>query len=167
MNKVIDFSTLMWVKNELEQTLREARQSLEAHVETPADRAQLDMLAGHLHQVFGTLQMVELYGAALLAEEMEQVGRAIADDSASQHDDAGLAPAALSLQQQPGAADFGIVWVSTKDQYVYRHNRTCLHACRARDRVVSRNEIISHTRRGGQIPHDAVHGEFLWRSLKG
>ena len=88
MNQAIDFSTLTWVKNELDQTLREARQSLEAHVETPADKAQLEMLAGHLHQVFGTLQMVELYGASLLAEEMEQVGRAIADDSVSQHDDA-------------------------------------------------------------------------------
>ena len=88
MNQAIDLSTLTWVKNELDQTLREARQSLEAHVETPADKAQLEMLVGHLHQVFGTLQMVELYGASMLAEEMECVGRAIADDSVSQHDEA-------------------------------------------------------------------------------
>ena len=32
--------------------------------------------------------MVELYGASLLAEEMEQVAKAIADESVSQHDDA-------------------------------------------------------------------------------
>jgi chemosensory pili system protein ChpA (sensor histidine kinase/response regulator) len=88
MNQVIDFSTLTWVKNELDQTLREARQFLEAHVETPEDRAQLELLAGHLHQVYGTLQMVELYGASLLAEEMEHVARALADNSVSQPDDA-------------------------------------------------------------------------------
>ncbi|VAW78344.1 hypothetical protein MNBD_GAMMA14-2063, partial [hydrothermal vent metagenome] len=33
MNQVIDFSTLTWVKNELDETLKEARQSLEAYVE--------------------------------------------------------------------------------------------------------------------------------------
>jgi hypothetical protein len=88
MNQAINFNTLTWVKNELDQTLREARQSLEAHVEIPEDGAQLELLAGHLHQVFGTLQMVELYGASLLAEEMECVARAIAGNTVSQHDDA-------------------------------------------------------------------------------
>ncbi len=88
MNQVIDFSTLTWVKNELDATLKEARQALEAHVENPQDEAQLGFLADHLHQVYGTLQMVELYGASLLAEEMEQVARAIADRSISQHDEA-------------------------------------------------------------------------------
>ncbi|MDH3885277.1 MAG: Hpt domain-containing protein, partial [Desulfobacterales bacterium] len=88
MNQVIDFSTLTWVKNELDATLKEARQSLEAHVEDPQDEAQLGFLAAHLHQVYGTLQMVELYGASLLAEEMEQVAKAITDESVSQHDDA-------------------------------------------------------------------------------
>ena len=35
MNQAIDFSTLTWVKNELDETLREARQALESHVENP------------------------------------------------------------------------------------------------------------------------------------
>lgn len=88
MNQVIDFSTLTWVKKELDETLREARQALEAHVENPQDEAQLEALATRLHQVYGTLQMVELYGAALLAEEMEQVARTLADGSINQRDDA-------------------------------------------------------------------------------
>lgn len=88
MNQVIDFSTLMWVKNELDGTLKEARQSLESHVENPLDEAQLGFLAAHLHQVYGTLQMVEIYGAALLAEEMEQVAKAVAGRAVAQHDDA-------------------------------------------------------------------------------
>jgi len=88
MNQVIDFSTLTWVKNELDATLTEARQSLEAHVENTQDEAQLGFLAAHLHQVYGTLRMVELYGASLLAEEMEQVARAMAAQTVTRHDDA-------------------------------------------------------------------------------
>jgi len=88
MNQAIDFSTLTWVKNELDETLKEARQSLEAHVEDPQDEAQLGFLAAHLHQVYGTLRMVELYGASLLAEEMEQVAKAIAGNTVTRHDDA-------------------------------------------------------------------------------
>ncbi len=88
MNQAIDFSTLTWVKNELDETLREARQSLEAHVENPQDEVQLGFLTAHLHQVYGTLHMVELYGAALLAEEMEQVAKAVANKTVTRHDDA-------------------------------------------------------------------------------
>ncbi len=88
MNQVIDFSTLTWVKNELDGTLKEARHALEAHVDHPQDEAQLGFLIAHLHQVYGTLQMVELYGAALLAEEMEQVAKAIAGQTVAQHKDA-------------------------------------------------------------------------------
>ena len=88
MNQVIDFSTLTWVKKELDDTLKEARQALEAHVENPQDEAQPGFLAAHLHQVYGTLQMVELYGASLLAEEMEKVARAIADQSVTRREDA-------------------------------------------------------------------------------
>jgi len=88
MNQAIDFSTLTWVKKELDETLREASQSLEAHVENPQDDAQLGFLAAHLHQVYGTLHMVELYGASLLAEEMEQVAKSIADKTVTRHEDA-------------------------------------------------------------------------------
>ncbi len=86
MNQAIDFSTLTWVKKELDETLKEARQSLEAHVEDPQDEAQLGFLAAHLHQVYGTLRMVELYGASLLAEEMEQVAKAIAGKTVTRRD---------------------------------------------------------------------------------
>ena len=88
MNQVIDFSTLTWVKNELDETLKEARHSLEAYVEDTSDAARLGFLSAHLHQVYGTLQMVELYGAALLAEEMEQVAKALTDGKVAQQDDA-------------------------------------------------------------------------------
>ncbi|HSH27535.1 MAG TPA: Hpt domain-containing protein, partial [Wenzhouxiangella sp.] len=88
MNEAIDYSTVKWVKQELDTTLKQARQALEAYVETPADDAQLRFCAVHLHQVHGTLRMVELHGAALLAEEMEHVIEALVTDSVAQRQDA-------------------------------------------------------------------------------
>ncbi|MDQ8037681.1 MAG: Hpt domain-containing protein, partial [Pedobacter sp.] len=67
------FLALDWVKGEIEETLKQSRQALEAFVENPEDSAQMRFCLAYLHQVFGTLQMVEFYGAALLAEEMEKL----------------------------------------------------------------------------------------------
>jgi chemosensory pili system protein ChpA (sensor histidine kinase/response regulator) len=88
MNEAIDYSTVKWVKQELDATLKQARQALEAHVENPDDESQLRFCAVHLHQVHGTLTMVELYGAALLAEEMEQVVEALLAGNVSQKQEA-------------------------------------------------------------------------------
>lgn len=88
MNEAIDYSTVKWVKQELDATLKQARQALESYVENPTDDSQLRFCAVHLHQVHGTLQMVELYGAALLAEEMEQVVEALLTDTVGQKQDA-------------------------------------------------------------------------------
>ncbi|VAW41315.1 Signal transduction histidine kinase CheA, partial [hydrothermal vent metagenome] len=73
----IDFSTLIWVKQELDETLKRAQDALEEYVENPEDENQLQFCATYLHQVQGTLKMVELYGAAMVAEEMEQVVKKI------------------------------------------------------------------------------------------
>ncbi|MCC2637758.1 MAG: chpA [Moraxellaceae bacterium] len=67
------FLALDWVKGEIEETLKQARQALEAFVENPEDNAQMRFCLAYLHQVHGTLQIVEFYGAALLAEEMEHL----------------------------------------------------------------------------------------------
>lgn len=88
MNEAIDYSTVKWVKQELDATLKQARQALEAYVENPEDESQLRFCAVHLHQVHGTLLMVELYGAALLAEEMEQVVQALLAGTVGQKQDA-------------------------------------------------------------------------------
>ncbi len=88
MNSVIDHSTLNWVKQELDETLKQARQALEAYVENPDDAAQLQFCSVHLHQVYGTLQMVELYGASMLAEEMEKLALALLDGKVSQKQEA-------------------------------------------------------------------------------
>lgn len=77
-----DYVALEWVKGEIQETLLQARQALEAFVENPEDSARLRFCLAYLHQVSGTLHMVEFYGAALLAEEMESLASALVDETA-------------------------------------------------------------------------------------
>ena len=76
-----DYIALEWVKGEIEETLQQAQQALEAYVENPQDKSRLKFCLSYLHQIHGTLQMVEFYGAALLAEEMEAIAAAIGEGS--------------------------------------------------------------------------------------
>jgi chemosensory pili system protein ChpA (sensor histidine kinase/response regulator) len=72
------------VGRELNVTLGEARTALESYVEQPENVSLLNRTAAELHQVQGVLKVLEIYGAALLAEEMEQVARYLVD-SAGEH----------------------------------------------------------------------------------
>ena len=65
--------TLDFVGRELNLTLAEARTALENYVEQPDNVSLLERCTQELHQVQGVLRVLEIYGAALLAEEMEQV----------------------------------------------------------------------------------------------
>ena len=65
--------TLDLVGRELNATLAEARTALETYVEQPDNVSLLERCKQELHQVHGVLRVLEIYGAALLAEEMEQV----------------------------------------------------------------------------------------------
>jgi chemosensory pili system protein ChpA (sensor histidine kinase/response regulator) len=67
--------TLEIVAREIGVALGEGRMALEAHVEQPENLAMLERCRLELHQVQGALRLLEIYGAALLAEEMEQVSR--------------------------------------------------------------------------------------------
>src|ERR1700756_1608127 len=67
--------SLLRIKNELDHPLVRARQSLETYVEKAEDKEALTQCLELLHQVQGTLRIVEVYGAAMLAEEMEAVVR--------------------------------------------------------------------------------------------
>ncbi|TLZ26217.1 MAG: hypothetical protein E6K25_14360, partial [Gammaproteobacteria bacterium] len=61
------------VGREVNATLAEARGALETYVEQPDNVTLLERCARDLHQVQGVLRLLEIYGAALLAEEMEHV----------------------------------------------------------------------------------------------
>ncbi len=71
----ISSQTLHIVAKELAVTLNEARASLEAYAERSDQHAFLEKCADQLHSAHGVLRLVEVYGAALLAEEMEHVTR--------------------------------------------------------------------------------------------
>src|ERR1700691_2305834 len=63
------------VGREITATLSEARAALEAYVEQPDNAAVLEKCGQDLHQVQGVLRLRGIYGAALLAEEMEHVAQ--------------------------------------------------------------------------------------------
>jgi len=67
--------TLHLVAKELATTLTEARSALESYAERPDQIAFLEKCADQLHLAHGVLRLVEVYGAALLAEEMEHATR--------------------------------------------------------------------------------------------
>jgi chemosensory pili system protein ChpA (sensor histidine kinase/response regulator) len=73
----VDPSTLGWVKTEIDETLKQARLAIESYAENTADDSRLRFCTTYLHQVLGTLQMVELDGAAMLALETESLAGAV------------------------------------------------------------------------------------------
>ncbi len=83
MGEKRNFAALDWVMSEISETLKEARQSLEAYVDDPKDSMRIRFCLTHIHQVHGSLEMAEFHGAALLAEEMEHTAQAIMDNSVS------------------------------------------------------------------------------------
>jgi chemosensory pili system protein ChpA (sensor histidine kinase/response regulator) len=83
-----NFAALDWLIHEISETLKEARQALESYVENPKDAARIRFCLTHIHQVHGSLQMVEFYGAAMLASEMEQLTQAMIADTVANSSEA-------------------------------------------------------------------------------
>ena len=83
-----DSIALDWVRGEIQDTLTQGQHALEAYVENRDDTARLRFCLNYLHQVHGTLQMVELYGAALLTEEMEKLTQAVLNETVANTDEA-------------------------------------------------------------------------------
>ena len=82
-----DYVALEWVKGEIAETLKQARVALDGYALQPTPDALAQCLAC-IHQVHGSLLMVEFYGAALLAQEMEQLVIALQHGRVSQLDEA-------------------------------------------------------------------------------
>ncbi|MFJ5256791.1 Hpt domain-containing protein [Pseudomonas sp. NPDC088414] len=83
-----DYVALEWVKGEIAETLRQAHQAIEAVLDDPQAAPGLDECLAYIHQVHGSLQMVEFYGAALLAEEMEHLVEALQQGRIAHRDEA-------------------------------------------------------------------------------
>lgn len=89
-----NFVALDWLIGEINETLAQARQQLETFASdssaTDASADDSGLLKGCLsliHQVHGSLHMAELTGAAMLAEEMEQLVHALASGEVENSDE--------------------------------------------------------------------------------
>ncbi len=96
-----DHSKLKWVRSELDTLLSNASRSLEDYAEGTGSADLIASCIDNLHQVRGTLQLLQLYGAAMLAEEMELVASAIRDGQVKQPD-AAAETLMLGLVHLPG-----------------------------------------------------------------
>lgn len=75
-DSTVEYNSLSWVKKQLDGVLTEAQSNLNEYIEHQ-DADALQQSIDHLKLVYGTLQMVEVYGAAMLAEEMQHTAIAL------------------------------------------------------------------------------------------
>ncbi|HTX23522.1 MAG TPA: Hpt domain-containing protein [Steroidobacteraceae bacterium] len=80
--------------------MSEARAALEAYVEQPQNLSLLERCTRELHQVYGVLRVLEIYGAALLAEEMEQVAHYLTTTAAERKNQAEILDALMRAMVQ-------------------------------------------------------------------
>ena len=66
---------LDWIKSELLETLSEAREALEGYAESDRDETLIRACLTAMHQVHGTLVMLELEGMSLLADHLERLAQ--------------------------------------------------------------------------------------------
>ena len=88
LRTAIDYTTLGWIKPELDETMRLARIEIEAFADDLSDTTHMDKCVQRLHEVQGTLRMVELYAPAKVAEEMEQLAQALGDGGVAAREEA-------------------------------------------------------------------------------
>lgn len=82
-----DLLALDWVKSEIEETLNQAKNSLEEYIKNEEDLTKIRFCLTYLHQVYGTLQMVGFHGATLLAEEMEKLCQGLLNNSVPKNEE--------------------------------------------------------------------------------
>ncbi len=97
-----DYVALDWVAGEIAESLQLAVEALEQYIGDRNDSTKLQFCLAHIHQVQGSLRMVEFFGAALLAEEMETCLALLLDGGLadSQVDDA-LSALRLAIAELP------------------------------------------------------------------
>ncbi|PJK02096.1 hypothetical protein CO615_03765, partial [Lysobacteraceae bacterium NML75-0749] len=88
LREAIDHATLGWIKPELDSSLLQVRQEVEAYVEDGADPERMRKAATLLHQVQGSLRMIELYAPAMVSGEMQQLASAIGQGQVASVDEA-------------------------------------------------------------------------------
>ncbi len=87
-NGTVEYNSLSWVKQQLDAVLNDAQTSLSGYIENNNDGSLMQDCIEGLRLVYGTLQMVEIFGAAMLAEEMELTAKAILEEKVDHRGDA-------------------------------------------------------------------------------
>jgi len=100
------YASLQLVAQEVSTELNEARIVLEAFGERPEERGLIERFATHLHLARGALRVAEVYGGALLAEEMEHVAQYVAAHTIQgKTDPDGLDALLRAMEQLPSYLD--------------------------------------------------------------
>ena len=100
MSAVVSES-LSLINQELLATLGEARQILEAYIDSDGGAVDLSVCADALHSAGGALQMAEANGASLLAEEMELTCRLLIESQQSAPTDQSIEALTRAIVQLP------------------------------------------------------------------
>ncbi len=99
-------ASLQVVAREIGVEFEAARSALESFAENTEDVAALRRLCEHIHLAQGALRLVEVYGGALLAEEMEHVARHVEAATADGKSDTdGLDALLRAMEQLPSYVD--------------------------------------------------------------
>jgi chemosensory pili system protein ChpA (sensor histidine kinase/response regulator) len=97
---------LLWVTGELAATLRDARLALEEFSEHPEQPESMRRCAEMLHQAHGALRVAEVYGASLLADEMEMLALHLERSAGTEHShEEGLDALSRAIVQLPPYLD--------------------------------------------------------------
>jgi chemosensory pili system protein ChpA (sensor histidine kinase/response regulator) len=104
MSATQDYVALDWIKGEIFQTLEQAQYALEAVANSSEDSSSMRACLTAIHQVHGTLKMVQLTGPTDIAAEMEELAQGMMNKSLP---DEGKGQEALmqAILQMPGYLD--------------------------------------------------------------
>ncbi len=86
-DNTVEYNSLSWVKAQLDDVLSDAQTSLNEYIENKTN-GELENCIEHLQLIYGTLQMVEVYGASMLAEEMQLTTTALLEGNVERAEDA-------------------------------------------------------------------------------
>ncbi len=86
-DNTIEYNSLSWVKAQLDDVLSDAQSNLNEYIENKTDE-NLENCIEYLQLIFGTLQMVEVYGASMLSEEMQRTATALLEGNVERAEDA-------------------------------------------------------------------------------
>ncbi len=88
IDRTVEFTPVKLVLKELMPMLNEVKRAIVGYVEAPEYANSMEGVAGMLRKIHGTVQMLELYGAEMLAEEMHRMVEELNEEKLSNRDEA-------------------------------------------------------------------------------